>query len=127
MYLIHIIRTAVTDSLNDLFEHQFEETDFQINETIQDFEGDYTVVLFPLIKKTGLALPLLGEKLGTDLIEKKHNIFSKFNVVKGFLNFTVADHWWIAFLSEASIDKNFGVAADTGKKNHGGIFFPQHK
>ena len=116
MYLVHIIRTAVTQSLNELFEQQFEENDFQINETLQDFEGDYTVVLFPLIKKTGLALPILGDTLGKHLLAKHPTIFSNFNLVKGFLNFTVADAWWVAFLIAAARDKNFGTIASTGKK-----------
>lgn len=116
MYLVHIIRKAVTTSLNTLYGDKFSDNDFQINETIQDFEGDYTVVLFPLLKKTGVGLPQLGEALGNHLLSENGSVFSKFNVVKGFLNFTIADSWWLSFLSTASTDKNYGVAAPTGKK-----------
>jgi arginyl-tRNA synthetase len=73
--------------------------DILVNATKPEFEGDYTIVLFGLIKRLGLSPDRLGEELGTYLTNNKPALFTAFNVIKGFLNFSVADAAFHQFLN----------------------------
>jgi len=58
----------------------------------------------------------LGQALGKDLIEHHPDLFSNFNIVKGFLNLTVTDAYWIHFLKDQFNNESFGFIKPTGKK-----------
>jgi len=76
-----------------------------INHTPSDFEGDYTVVLFPFVKKLGMNPNELGEWLGAQLQEKAAAVRS-FNIVKGFLNLAIgAEYWREALLTVSGREK----------------------
>ena len=115
MYLLHIIQSAVVSSLTALYGGSFSEKDFQVNETKPDFEGDYTVVLFSLLKKTGKSLPELAAELGDHLVANNSNLFTTYNVIKGFLNFSISDKYWLQLLQENYKDGCFGTAPLNGK------------
>ena len=91
MQIVQKIQQAVIKSLFNLYQLSFTEKDFQVNQTKPEFEGDYTVVLFSLLKKTGKSPDILGEELGNDLIKNNRELFTGFNIIKGFLNFNIAD------------------------------------
>ncbi len=116
MYLLHNIQSSVIESLSELYGQEFTEKDFQINQTKPEFEGDYTVVLFSLLKKTGRAPQALGEELGNHILETKPDLFSKYNIIKGFLNFSVADSYWMNLINDHYEDERFGKQSLNGKK-----------
>lgn len=87
-----------------------------VNPTKPDFEGDYTVVLFPLLSKTHKAPQQLGTELGNYLVENFKHIFVSFNVIKGFLNLTVQDNYWTEFLDRNWNIKDYGRCVSNGKK-----------
>ncbi|MEZ4910758.1 MAG: arginine--tRNA ligase [Saprospiraceae bacterium] len=64
-----------------------------LNETRKEFDGDYTIVLFPFLKKFGMPLESLGDEIGRHFIALQGNV-TAFNVVKGFLNLTLSDLFW---------------------------------
>ncbi|MDE3214069.1 MAG: arginine--tRNA ligase, partial [Bacteroidota bacterium] len=64
MTFTHHLKAIVCDNLQTLFQQPFSEDDFQINETRDEFEGDYTIVLFSLVKKLKLPPETLAQKLG---------------------------------------------------------------
>ncbi|MEM6802308.1 MAG: arginine--tRNA ligase [Bacteroidota bacterium] len=74
-----------------------------IQETRKDFEGDFTLVTFPLTKHKLGAPQQIGETLGNLLQERMEEIVA-FNVVKGFLNLSLSQQFWLNFLSEAHKD-----------------------
>jgi arginyl-tRNA synthetase len=90
--------------------------DLSITETKPEFEGDYTLILFPLVKSQRKSPEILGNELGQLFLEKSPQLFSKFNVIKGFLNLTVADSVWIEFLQGEYTNDQFGKKQRTGKK-----------
>ena len=102
------IQSATVKSLEELYGQGFSEKDFQVNETKPEFEGDYTVVLFALVKSLKLSPQALGESLGNSLIKNNPGFFSGFNVIKGFLNLTVADTSLLEFLTKNYNDQRFG-------------------
>jgi len=116
MYIVQRLQQAVIKSLSDLFSQTFSEDDFQVNQTKPEFEGDYTVVLFSLLKKTGQPPATLGESLGNELIKNEPGIFTKFNIIKGFLNLQIADSYWTNILQQNYRDICFGKQPLNGKK-----------
>ncbi len=116
MSIVKSIQQATIRSLHSLFENDFSEKDFQINQTKPEFEGDYTIVLFSLVKSLKLSPDEIGNKLGTELLSKQPELFSSYNIIKGFLNVTINDEYWIAFLQKNYHDICFGKQAMNGKK-----------
>jgi arginyl-tRNA synthetase len=110
------LQRAVVNSLKTLYNQSFTEKDFQINLTKPEFEGDYTVVLFSLLKKTTKSPDALGQELGTALVQDHPTLFTQFNIIKGFLNLTVADDYWLQLLHKNYNDICFGKHAMNGKK-----------
>ena len=116
MSIAQELQKAVIATLSNLYGTDFTETDFQVNQTKEDFEGDYTVVLFSLLKKTGKSPAALGEELGNALIQAHPHLFTGFNIIKGFLNLDVAERFWLKILNDNYANPDYGVLPDNGKK-----------
>jgi arginyl-tRNA synthetase len=116
MSIVKQIQQAALQSLNAVFNQAFTEKDFQINQTKPEFEGDYTIVLFSLVKALKLSPDDIGTKLGEHLTQNNAALFTKFNIIKGFLNLTVADDYWINILTKNYKDVCFGKKEMSGKK-----------
>jgi arginyl-tRNA synthetase len=85
--LIASIQTA----LLKLF--QIENAEVVLQETKKEFEGTFTFVVFPFTKQAGMAPPQIAQKIGEFVVENLRGI-TKFQVVQGFLNFSLADELW---------------------------------
>ena len=85
--LIASIQTA----LLKLF--QIENAEVVLQETKKEFEGTFTFVVFPFTKQAGMAPPQIAQKIGEFVVENLKGI-TKFQVVQGFLNFSLADELW---------------------------------
>ncbi len=116
MTFISVIQSAAIKSLSDLSGHEFSAKDFQINETKPEFEGDYTIVLFSLVKTLKKSPEALGKELGDHLIKNYPDFFSGYNVIKGFLNLQIADASLVDILKENYQDENFGKKLSSGQK-----------
>ncbi|MEI9958996.1 MAG: arginine--tRNA ligase [Ferruginibacter sp.] len=116
MSVVEKLQKSAVESLTTLFGQAFTEKDFQVNQTKPEFEGDYTVVLFSLVKSLKLSPDDIGNKLGKHLIENNPSLFTQYNIIKGFLNLTVADAYWMEVLSKNYNDVCFGKKATNGKK-----------
>lgn len=110
------IQEAALITLDKIFNQTFIASDFQINHTKSEFEGDYTIVLFSLVKQLKTSPDELGHQLGSQLTEDFPNLFSKFNIIKGFLNLTLTETYWIKFLQKNFQDICYGKKAMNGKK-----------
>src|ERR1700709_1127997 len=104
MSIVNSIQQSVTASLSAVFNQSFTEKDFQINLTKPEFEGDYTVVMFALVKSLKLSPDAIGNQLGDHLIKNSPTLFTQFNIIKGFLNLTVSDNYWIELLEKNHSD-----------------------
>jgi len=102
------IQQAAIKALENLYGKTFTAKDFQINKTKPEFEGDYTIVLFSLLKPLGKSPDALGNELGNSLIQHNTNLFSSFNIIKGFLNLVVSDAYWTNMLTKNYNDVCFG-------------------
>ena len=116
MSIVESLQKSTIESLSTLFNQTFTEKDFQINQTKPEFEGDYTVVMFSLVKSLKLAPDVIGNQLGEHLIKNYPQLFSAYNIIKGFLNLTVADAYWQDLLHKNYNDICYGKKALNGKK-----------
>ena len=116
MSIVKQIKVAVIASLNAAFANEFSENDFQINQTKPEFEGDYTVVLFSLVKSLKKSPDEIGNTLGATLLKNHEDLFSDFNIIKGFLNLSINDLYWLQLLSNNFNDSCYGKQAMNGKK-----------
>ena len=80
---------------------------FEFQLTKKDFEGDLTLVLFPIAKKINLNPQEFGDKLGSHLVNINQNI-RKFNIVSGFLNLVITDSFYIEFIESINDDSKYG-------------------
>ena len=87
-----------------------------INETKPEFTGDYTIVLFAWVKQLGKSPNQIGEAIGNYLLATHPNLYTAYNIVKGFLNITIADAFWISHLASNNGNANYGNATKNNKK-----------
>lgn len=113
MNIIGQIKIVAAQAINQLYKLQLTEKDIAINATKPEFEGDYTIVLFSLLKQIKKSPEMLGEEIGTFLVKENADLFSAFNVIKGFLNLSVADTFWVDFLNQNVSTENFGQEPPT--------------
>jgi len=104
-----IVGSAVRRACSDLFSAELAEGQLQLQKTRKEFEGDITVVVFPLTKLSKLSPEATGEALGKHLVEHVAQV-SNFNVVKGFLNISMSAEFWKGFFSDAMVHDDFGFA-----------------
>jgi len=116
MSIVSQIKSFVVKSLKELYDLDLDEQDLTINSTKSEFEGDYTIVLFSLVKSLKKAPEQIGKELGDYLTANHATIFQSYNVIKGFLNFTIADPYWINFLQTNFLATQFGIKPSTGTK-----------
>jgi arginyl-tRNA synthetase len=117
MTIEKVLEEAVKKGLQHLYDVATDTVaEVAIQKTRKEFEGEFTVVVFPLLRYSGKSPEVTAEALGTFLCEELEEVES-YNVVKGFLNLSLTTTYWRQFFSKASTSPNFGIdAPDTGKK-----------
>lgn len=86
-----------------------------LQETRKEFEGQITVVVFPITRYSKKSPEQTGQDMGAYLQERVADV-AGFNVVKGFLNLSIADSYWIALVQQVLLKDNYGVFPANGKK-----------
>ena len=115
MEILHEIQKGIVDALKSNFDHLISEESVLISQTRKEFDGDYTVVVFPYVKALKSSPIEIGNSLG-DYVVKNHNSVSGYNVVKGFLNFSLTYDFWKHQLKEIADNDDFGLHPSNGKK-----------
>jgi len=103
--LEHSLSQSVLEFLSSSFDLSDPKLEFQA--TRKDFEGDVTLVLFPLLKLTRQNPAVLGEKIGNYLVEQSEEV-SHFNIVSGFLNLSISDAYYLKFLEACLKVEDYG-------------------
>ena len=101
-------------AIKDLYNTDVQPSDIQVQVTRKEFEGDYTLVVFPLLRISHSSPDATGKAIGDWLTSSVPEI-SGFNVVKGFLNISLSQLWWNELFSEIASDPGFGVLPSTGR------------
>lgn len=105
MTLTQILTPKIQEAIQALFSVSLDKVEFQA--TRREFEGDITVVVFPLLKLVKGNPVEIGTKIGNYLVENVEEV-EKFNVVQGFLNIVIADAYYLNFFNAIKEVENFG-------------------
>jgi arginyl-tRNA synthetase len=108
MTLSQILTPSIEKAVQALFGIAIDKVEFQT--TRKEFEGDITMVIFPLLKVVKSNPVELGNKIGNYLVENVAEV-SRFNVVSGFLNIVISDQYYINFFNEIKEDAKYGFVA----------------
>jgi arginyl-tRNA synthetase len=106
---------AVVKAIKDLYQTDIAAKDVNLQETRKEFEGQVTLVTFPYTKVSRKG----PEQTGTEIGEYLQNALPEiaaFNVVKGFLNISITDSYWLDQLRTDILSDDFAVAKPNGKK-----------
>jgi arginyl-tRNA synthetase len=116
MSLVQKVKEVSAKAIEDVFKVQASADDILVNQTKPEFEGDYTVVLFALVKQLRQSPEQLGKQIGEYLVENNKELFTAYNVIKGFLNLTVNDQYFNNFLSQNYANAEIGTLEKNNKK-----------
>lgn len=105
MSLQQILTPSIHKAVQTLFDISLDKVEFQA--TRKEFEGDITLVIFPLLKVIKSNPVELGNKIGTYLVENVAEV-ARFNVVSGFLNIVIADAYYLNFFNRIKDDTRYG-------------------
>lgn len=108
MTLSQILTSQIEKAVLALFEVTIDKVEFQA--TRREFEGDITMVIFPLLKLIKSNPVELGNKIGTYLVENVDEV-EKFNVVSGFLNIVISDKYYLDLFGRIKDAENYGFVA----------------
>ena len=103
---------SVVEAIKSLYGADFSAEKIQLQKTRKEFEGDYTVVVFPFLAISKKKPEDTAQEIGEYL---KNNItaISSFNVVKGFLNVAISPSYWVDLLNEINNDEKWGIVPVT--------------
>ena len=105
MTISQILTPAIEKAIQTLFDLAIDKVEFQA--TRKEFEGDITMVIFPLLKVIKSNPVTLGNQIGNYLVENTDEV-AGFNVVSGFLNIVIADQYYLNFFNNIKDDSQFG-------------------
>ncbi len=103
------------DAVKALYNTELKETEIGLQETRKEFEGDVTVVTFPLTRLSKKSPEQTGSEIGQYLVDNISYV-SKFNVIKGFLNLSLTDAFLHSIYKDQISQDSFGHFPTNGKK-----------
>jgi arginyl-tRNA synthetase len=106
----HLLREGIREAVNSLYGHLVADNLLQIQKTRKEFEGDYTLVVFPLLRTSSKSPEVTGNEIGSYMAEHIEAV-SSFNVVKGFLNLVISPNEWRKVLADIHSKENYGFTA----------------
>ena len=112
MSLQEILLENTQKAIAEHYGQSIEKIEIQL--TRKEFEGDYTIVLFPLLKLIKAKPEQIGEVLGAYLTEHVAEV-TAYNVVKGFLNLSIADSYFLSFFGEIAAQERYGTTPVTAE------------
>ncbi|MCM1138470.1 MAG: arginine--tRNA ligase [Duncaniella sp.] len=108
MSIDNIIATAISKAVKEIYGIDTPAENIVPQATRKEFEGNLTVVVFPWVKAARKSLEMVGDEIGEWLKANEPSV-EKFNVVKGFLNITIAPSFWNTVLKHIADTKDYGM------------------
>ncbi len=102
------IAESVINGLKVLYGQEVSAAQVQLQKTKKEFEGHLTLVVFPFLKLSKKKPEETAQEIGEYLLANDSSI-SAFNVIKGFLNLTIASSCWIELLNSIHAEKQYGI------------------
>jgi arginyl-tRNA synthetase len=121
------IAREVSKIIEDSFGQQVAPDSISLQKTRKEFDGDFTLVVFPFVKIARRSPEQTAQMLGEALVKQVDEV-ATFNVIKGFLNLKLAPAYWLEFLPAGNEQSPFWPACRPGSSARcGRIFFPEHQ
>ena len=114
MNITDFLASKCKDAAVSLYGTEVQDSSIQIQATRKDFEGDYTLVVFPLLRISKSSPEATAEAIGRWLQDNVAEVAS-YNVIKGFLNIVLSPLLWNEVLQEITSESNFGTLKPNGK------------
>lgn len=102
-----LIAEKVVEAIKKIYGSDVELSQVQLQKTRKDFKGDLTVVVFPFLRASKKSPEQTAEDLGKYIVENVAEV-EAFNVVKGFLNFSISATYWLATFNKIAKSESFG-------------------
>ena len=118
----HILTIKTVEAVKSLYDQSVSPGQISFNKTKPEFEGDITLLVFPLTKASKKSPEETANSIGTYLKEQVAEI-TAFNVVKGFLNLVIADSYWIEYLAVEPLTINHQPLTIDVRGRSEGIYF----
>ena len=109
------IASKASEAIKAIYGADIDASTLQVQVTRKEFEGDYTLVVFPLLRMTRQSPDATGNSIGGWLVDNCPEI-SAFNSVKGFLNLSLSNLYWLENFESIASDPDFGQLPSTGKR-----------
>lgn len=113
--IVGLIQDHVIKGVQELYGAEITADQAVVSSTRKEFEGDYTVVVFPFTRLARKKPEMIAEELGAYLVEQVDQIES-YNVIKGFLNLVVADRYWLELIQHIYDLPDYGRQERNGRK-----------
>lgn len=107
-----ILTNSIVEAIKSLYNHETSPEKIQLQKTRKEFEGDFTLVVFPFLQVSRKRPEDTAQEIGTYLAANQP-VISSFNVVKGFLNLAIAPGYWIELLQNIDNDEKWGITPVT--------------
>ena len=107
-----ILQQKTAEAIQTLFSASVDRSIVQIQQTKKEFEGDLTLVIFPLLKISKKSPEQTAQEIGTYLQTNVDEVAS-FNVIKGFLNISISSHYWLSILNKIIKESSYGFVPKT--------------
>jgi arginyl-tRNA synthetase len=112
---MNFIIECTVKAVKQLYQTDITAADISLQETRKEFEGQVTIVTFPFTKFSRKSPEQTGNEIG-EFLKNELKEVAAYNVIKGFLNISVADSYWIDQLYTSIITNNFAVFKPNGQK-----------
>ena len=110
MNIESVLANGVKAAVEELYGATVSDGQIQIQKTKKEFEGNLTVVIFPFVKLAHKSPEEVGKEIGNYLLEHSDCV-SNFNVIKGFLNLTIPESFWLKRLNDIEQQADYGKTA----------------
>lgn len=104
--------SSVIGGLKALYGQDVPAAQVQLQKTKKEFEGHLTLVVFPFLRMSKKGPEQTAQEIG-EYLQANESSVAAFNVIKGFLNLTIASSAWIELLNGIHVDKQYGIVAAT--------------
>ncbi len=115
MNILTVIQQGIAKAVKEMYGSEIKIDEVAVNSTRKEFEGDYTVVMFPFSRIAKKKPEIIGEEVGAFLV-KNEALIESYNVINGFLNLGISQGFWKTILNEIALSEDFGQQPLKDKK-----------
>jgi arginyl-tRNA synthetase len=106
-----LLQESISKAIKDLYSAEIDKSQIQLQTTRKDFEGDFTLVVFPFTKMSRKSPEATATEIG-DYLKRDLELVASFNVIKGFLNLSIHIHYWLDFFKTQQDNSKFGFSRE---------------